>query len=155
MEYDDFACPTPDEYENLAKAYMQSLREKGFVFVSLEREEQKLLIDEVFDLMFKLRASYRLLGPFMGCDRFYKLNEEQIDTLRQMFDYHANRGFRVGWNKTKCLLNSISLENKLLIKMFMLAQKSEKYENLVALCFQRLRMSADLFEIGEITPNMC
>lgn len=133
---------------------MQSLRDRGFVFISLENESQKLLIDEVFDLLFKLRASYRMLGSFMGCDRFYKLNEEQIDILRQKFDYRANRGFRLGWNKTKCLLNCISLENKLLIKMFLLAQKSQEYESLVELCFQRLRMSADLFEIGEITPNL-
>lgn len=154
MEYDDFVCPTPDEYENLAKAYMQSLRDKGFVFVSLENESQKLLVDEVFDLLFKLRSSYRALGNFMGCDRFYKLNEEQIDALRQMFDYRTNRGFRLGWNKTKCLLNCISLENKLLIKMFLLAQKSQEYESLVGLCFQRLRMSADLFDMGDMTPSL-
>lgn len=148
MEYNDFACPTPDEYENLAKAYMQSLRDKGFVFISLENEAQKMLVDEVFDLLFKLRASYRALGSFMGSDKFYQLNEEQIEVLRDMFSYTHNRGFRIAWNKTKCFLNCISLENKLLIKMFLLAQKSQEYESLVGLCFQRLRMSADLYEMS-------
>ncbi len=150
MEYDDFVCPTPDEYEVLAKAYSDSLKEKGFIFVRLDNEGVNILIDEVFDLMFKLRASYRAIGNFMGCDKFYSLNEEQIDLLRSKFSYKQNRGFKVNWNKTKCFLNAISLENRLLIKLFLLAQKSDEYEFLVGLIFQRMRLSADLFEIGDV-----
>lgn len=150
MEYDDFVCPTPDEYEVLAKAYSDSLKEKGFIFVRLDNEGVNILIDEVFDLMFKLRASYRSIGNFMGCDKFYNLNEEQIDILRTKFNYKQNRGFKVNWNKTKCFLNAISLENRLLIKLFLLAQKSDEYEFLVGLIFQRMRLSADLFEIGDV-----
>ena len=83
MEYDDFACLKPDEYETLARAYASSLKEKGFIFVQLDSEGKEILIDEMFDLMFKLRASYRALGRFMGCDRFYALNEEQLALLRE------------------------------------------------------------------------
>lgn len=150
MEYNDFACPTPDEYEVLAKAYSNSLKEKGFVFVRLDNESVNVLVDEVFDLLFKLRASYRFLGSFMGADRFYDLNEEQIETMRNMFSYKQNRGFKMNWNKTKCFLNTVSLENRLLIKLFLLAQKSEEYDKLVGLCFQRLRMAADLYEVGDV-----
>ena len=150
MEYNDFVCPTPDEYEVLAKAYSDSLKEKGFVFVRLDNESVNVLVDEVFDLLFKLRASYRSLGSFMGADRFYDLNEEQIEVMRNMFSYKQNRGFKMSWNKTKCFLNTVSLENRLLIKLFLLAQKSDEYEKLVGLCFQRLRMSADLYEVGDV-----
>lgn len=150
MEYNDFCCPTPDEYEALAKAYSNSLKEKGFIFVHLEGESVRVLVDEVMDLMFKLRSSYRALGTFMGADKFYALNEEQIDYLRDMFDYKQNRAFKVNFNKTKNFVNCISLENRLLIKLFLLAQKSENYEKLVGLCFQRLRMAADLYEIGDV-----
>ncbi len=150
MEYDDFVCPTPDEYEQLARAYSNSLKEKGFVFVRLDSEAVNVLVDEVFDLLFKLRSSYRMLGNFMGSDRFYSLNEEQIETMRNLFDYKQNRGFKLNWNKTKCFLNAISLENRLLIKLFLLAQKSDEYEKLIGLCFQRLRMSADLYEVGDV-----
>ncbi len=150
MEYNDFVCPTPDEYEVLAKAYSDSLKEKGFVFVRLDNESVNVLVDEVFDLLFKLRASYRSLGSFMGADRFYDLNEEQIEVMRNMFSYKQNRGFKMSWNKTKCFLNTVSLENRLLIKLFLLAQKSEEYEKLMGLCFQRLRMAADLYEVGDV-----
>ncbi len=150
MEYNDFACMSPDEYENLAKAYSNSLKEKGFVFVRLDTEATNVLVDEVFDLLFKLRAIYRSLGNFMGANKFYELNEEQIDVMRNLFSYKQNRGFRITWNKTKAFVGSISLESRLLIKMFLLAQKSDEYEKLVGLCFQRLRMSADLYEIGDV-----
>ncbi len=150
MEYNDFTVMSPDDYEVLAKAYSDSLKEKGFIFVRLDNEGEKILIDEVFDLLFKLRASYRVLGKFMGADKFYKLNEEQLELLRKKFDYKHNRGFRVNWNKTKCFLNSVSLENKLSIKMFLLAQKSDEFEFLVGLIFQRMRLSADLYEINNI-----
>lgn len=150
MEYDDFVCPTPDEYEQLARAYSNSLKQKGFVFVRLDSEGTSVLVDEVFDLMFKLRATYRALGNFMGSDKFYSLNEEQIEVMRGMFSYKQNRGFKMNWNKTKCFLNGISLENRLLIKMFLLAQKSDEYEKLIGLCFQRLRLAADLYEIGDV-----
>ncbi len=150
MNYDDFACLKPDEYEVLAKAYSNSLKEKGFIFVRLDTEGTEVLIDEVFDLMFKLRSSYRLLGRFMGADRFYALNEEQLSLLREKFNYRQNRGFQIRWNRTKCFLNSVSLENRLLIKMFLLAQKSDEFEFLVGLIFQRMRLSADLYDVGDI-----
>ncbi len=150
MDYDDFVCPTPDEYEILAKAYSNSLKEKGFVFVRLDTESVNVLVDEVFDLLFKLRATYRSLGSFMGSDKFYALNEEQIKKLRELFSYKQNRGFKMNWNKTKCFLNGVSLENRLLIKLFLLAQKSDEYQELISLCFQRLRLSADLYEVGEV-----
>lgn len=154
MEYDDFACLKPDEYETLARAYASSLKEKGFIFVQLDSEGKEILIDEMFDLMFKLRASYRALGRFMGCDRFYALNEEQLALLREKFDYKQNRGFQMRWNKTKCFLNTISLENRLLIKIFLLAQKSDEFEFLVGLIFQRMRMSADLYDVGQVMSAM-
>lgn len=150
MEYDDFVCPTPDEYQALAKAYSNSLKQKGFVFISLDNESKNILIDEVFDLMFKLRSSYRMLGNFMGSDKFYALNEEQLETLRELFSYKQNRSFKINWNKTKCFINAIGLENRLLIKLFLLAQKGEEYEKLIGLCFQRLRLAADLYEVGDI-----
>ena len=66
MEYDDFVCPTPDEYEQLARAYSNSLKQKGFVFVRLDSEGTSVLVDEVFEVMLKLRATYRALGNMMG-----------------------------------------------------------------------------------------
>ncbi len=150
MEYEDFAFLSPNEYEQLAKAYSNALKEKGFIFVRLDEEGVSNLVDETFDLMFKLRSTYRSLGTFMGSDKFYALNEEQIETMRKMFSYKQNRGFRLSPNKTKAFINAISLENRLVMKLFLLAQKSEEYERLVSLCFQRMRMSSDLYDVGEV-----
>ena len=82
MEYNDEAMPSIENIEAMAKAYNASLKEKGFVFINLEEEGKNLLISEVFDILFKLRASYRYLKRFLGSDKLLSLTEHNIDYLR-------------------------------------------------------------------------
>lgn len=154
MEYNDELHPTPDEYEKLARAYSASLKDKGFVFIRLDMEDYNFLLDEIFDIMFKLRASYRALNKFLESDRFNDLNEEQIAKLRELFDYKKNRGFRIRSDKTKTLLNCISLESKLIMKLNQLAQKCDYFEEISKLCAERLRLSAEIYQIeGLFLPD--
>lgn len=154
MEYNDELIPTPENYEKMAKAYSNALKEKGFVFIRLSNEDFCFLIDEIFDILFKLRSSYRYLKGFMGSDKFLELNEEQIEELRDIFSYSKNRAFQIRTNKTKCFLNTVSLETRLILKLNELAQKSEYFEKLSSIASKRLLLSTELYSIEGIFNNL-
>lgn len=147
MEYNDSKIPTLEDYEKLAKAYAESLKDKGFVFIRLDNENYNFLLDEVFDILFKLRATYRFLGTFLEANQFLELTNGHIEKLRNLFDYKKNRGFRIRGDRTKAFLNSVSLENRLIIKLNSLAQKSDFFNELSQLCLERLHMSAENYKI--------
>lgn len=139
MEYNDEELPTLDSIAEMAKAYSFSLREKVFVFINLEAEGKNLLINEVFDILFKLRSSYRHLGSFLESSVMLSITEKHIDKLREFFDVEENRGFFVTTNQTKCFLNSISLENTLSIKLLLLSQKCDYNEEILSMIIERAR----------------
>ena len=154
MEYDDELKPTPQMYAEMAKAYSATLKEQGFVFIRLSAEDYNFLVDEVFDLLFKLRSSYRFLKGFMESNRFFNLNEDQINNLRTMFKYTKNRAFQIRTNKTKCFINSIALENRLILKLNELAQKSDFYEEISLFISQRLSLTSEAYSIEGIFNSM-
>ena len=154
MEYDDEKLPSLEVMPELAKAYSNSLKEQGFVFIKLSNEEYSFLIDEVFDTLFKLRSSYKFLNNFMESKKLYNLNEEQIDILRDLFSYKTNRAFQVKTNRTKCFINTFSLEFKLVLKLNELAYKSEKIEEISKILNKRLQILAENYEIYGIFNNL-
>ena len=153
MQYDDELRPSPENFAEMAKAYSDSLKEQGFVFIKLTNEDYNFLIDEVFELLFKLRASYRYLRGFMGCDKFALLNENQIDFLRTLFKYSKNRGFQIRTNKTKCFINTFALESRLILKLNELAQKSEYFQELSTLVNSRLTLAQENYLIEGVFNN--
>lgn len=140
MEYHDDAMPSLNIVEEMARAYNLSLKQKGFVFVNLEEEGKNFLISEIFDLLFKLRASYRHLNNFLGLSSMLSLTEENIDHMRNLFDIEENKGYFVSTNQTKCFLNVIALEKILTIKLLLLSQKCEYGEELIAVIIERSKM---------------
>lgn len=154
MEYNDEQFPTQENYEKMARAYTSTLQHQGFVFVRLQDENLTFLIDEVFETLFKLRASYRQLGTFLDSNKFLDLTNNQIEELRDMFNYSKNRGFQIRVNKTKCFLNTISLEAKLLLKLNELAQKSEQFEKLSKLANDRLLLIIENYTIHGTFANI-
>ena len=154
MEYDDEKLPSLDAMAEIAKAYSNNLKQQGFVFVKLSDEEFSFLIEEVFDLLFKLRSSYRALNGFMGSQKLYELNEMQINELRNLFQYKTNRAFQVKTNKTKCFINTFSLECKLILKLNDLAYKSEQVEKISKLLNQRLTFLSENYEIYGVFSNL-
>lgn len=154
MVYEDNLSPTPEEYEKMAKLYSNNLKEKGFVFVNMFDEDYSLLLDEIFDLLFKLRASYRFLNGFLESDQFLDLTEKQIDNLRNMFGYTKNRGVRLQTNITKCLINTISLEGVLTLKLLELAKKSGHLQQILKIIKDRLNLSFENYRIEGIFNNL-
>lgn len=154
MEYDDEKLPSLDSMSQIAKAYSNNLKEQGFVFIKLSDEEYSFLIEDVFDTMFKLRSSYRFLNGFMGSKSLYDLNEEQIDVLRELFSYKKNRSFQVKTNKTKCFINTFSLECKLVLKLNELAYKGEKIHEISKILNKRLMLLSENYEVFGVFNNL-
>ena len=102
MEYNDEALISTDSIEEMARAYNLSLKEKGFIFINLEEEGKTILIDEIFEILFKLRASYRFLRNFLDSQKMLELTENQINELRSLFNVENNRGYVIKANQTKC-----------------------------------------------------
>ena len=140
MEYNDEMLPTMKNFEEMARAYNFSLKQKGFVFISLEEEGKNLLVDEVFDLLFRLRASYRFLGSFLDSNIMLNITEEHLLKLRELFMVENNKGYFIRTNQTKCFLNSIALENTLCIKLLLLAQKCEFGQEILSLIIEREKL---------------
>ena len=126
---------------------------RGFVFVNLEEEGKNLLVSEVFDILFKLRASYRYLKNFLGSSKMLTLTDENIDYLRSLFDVEDNRGYYISTNQTKCFLNAIALENLLNIKLLLLSQKCEHGEKLVLLIVERAKKLSQNLVIENAISN--
>ena len=135
--YNDDGLSTPENFEKMAREYAEKLKDEGFKFFP-SKVHIDFLLDEVFEILFKLRSSYRFLRGFLGSENFLELTETQIDKLRKIFSYNKNRGFRVRVNSTKCLLNSISLESELILKINLLAQNCDYLDELSNLINARL-----------------
>ena len=139
MEYNDEATPSLSHIEDMAKAYNVALKNKGFVFINLEEEGKQLLLEEVLTLLFKLRSSYRTMGNFMNSNEMLALTEHHIDKLRFLFNAELNRGYFVTTHKTKCFLNSIALENMLLLKLLLFSQKCEFGNEILSIIIERTK----------------
>ena len=154
MNYNDEASPTLENFENMARAYSEKIKNEGFVFINLNDQDYSFLLEEVFDILFKLRASYRFLNGFLGSNLFLDLTEEQIKDLRDLFDYTKNRGFRVQTNNTKCFLNTVSLESKLILKLGDLAKKSDHFSAISSIINKRLVLIANNYQVDGIFNNL-
>ncbi len=138
MKYYDDEIASCESFEKMARSYSASLKEQGFLFIKLENEEFRYLVDEVFELFFKLKSSYGFMKKFMNSEEMNNLTEEQIEDLRSIFNFQKNKAFKIKTNLTKCFLNTLSLECELLYKLNLLAHKSEKISELSSLASDRL-----------------
>jgi len=150
MDYNDEKLPTITIIEEMAKAYNFSLKERGFVFVNLEEEGKSLLIEEILTLLFKLRASYRAMGGFLDSTSMLTLTEKHIDKLRYLFNNEQNKGYLVTTNKTKCFLNSIALENMLLMKLLLLSQKCDYGNEIISIMIERTKFISENLVVESI-----
>ena len=118
MEYNDEQLLSPKEYEQLAKAYSLDMKKRDFAFVRLDKTDNTPLLKEIFETMNLIKSSLLALGNFLGTGALYTLNEQQIQNLELLFGVeHEPFPCHVGRDKTKCFLNYLSLESKLLQKL--------------------------------------
>ena len=154
MEYNDEAVADFKIYEQMAKEYHLSLKEKGFVFFNLEDEGKNLLVEEVFDILSKLKASYKFLGSFFDSQNMLALTNEDIEILSKIFScQHSSNIYISNNNKTKCFVNSIALENELILKLLFLSQKCEHGKELMKIIIKRTKYISKNLSIPYLMNN--
>lgn len=123
--YDDELLP--ENFEQMAKAYSKSLKNKGFVFIRLEEEEYNLLVGEIFVLLAKMLACLDHLQNEINSDKLRCALEDAQAALCKKFNKKPYK-FRCMEDKNTTFLSLISLENMLIIKLMLLAIKSGELE---------------------------
>ncbi|MDE6583737.1 MAG: hypothetical protein K2K31_03730 [Clostridia bacterium] len=138
-EYNDEMMP--DNFETLAKAYSKSLKNKGFVFISLEEEEFRLLLGEILVIIAKMQACLKKLDKTMDSGLLKERLCEAQKLLCEKFDYKKPHKMKCVENENKAFLNLISLENLLILKTMLLSVKSGELE----LCNQIITAISSVF----------
>ena len=122
--YDDELLP--DNFEKMAKAYSQSLKDKGFVFVRLKEEEFNFLVDETLVIIAKMKACLKSLSKQVDSKILFDRLCEAENSLCMAFSNKKTHKFKcVNENAFLCL---VALENLLILKLMLLSVKSEEFE---------------------------
>ena len=85
MKYDDEKLLSIEEYEVMAKAYSQALKDKGFIFVQIDGRDNEEIIAETFNLLIKIKSLLFHLGNFLNTGHLYSLNERHIKIFQTMY----------------------------------------------------------------------
>ena len=137
--YDDELMP--DNFEQIAKAYSKSLKEKGFIFVNLEEEEFQLLLSEIFVIFEKMKACLKNLEKsFESKFLIEKINLAQKQ-LSTRFGKNKSFSYCCVEDEVHAFLSLVSLYGTLVIKLMMLSVKSGELE----LCNQIIASISGVF----------
>lgn len=118
----------PDSYEEIAKAYSKSLKNKGFVFIRLEEEEFNLLLSEIYVLMEKMLACIVKLQPLLDAHKLEEKLCDAINTLQDKFGKIKLQHFECVEEENLTFLSMVAIENTLNIKLMLLSVKSGELE---------------------------
>lgn len=139
QEYNDEMMP--DDFENLAKAYAKSLKNKGFVFISLQEEEFHLLLGEILVIIAKMQACLQKLDNVLDSGLLKERLSKAQQLLCEKFDYKKPHKMKCVEKENVAFLNLISLENLLILKIMLLSVKSGELE----LCNQIVTAISSVF----------
>ena len=149
MNYNDEKLLSIDEYEVMAKAYSAHLRDKGFIFIQVDSEENNELIAEVNELFAQIKSSLFFLGNFLGTGRLYTLTDRQIKLFQTIYpDCTQANSYKIRGDKTKCFLNMIALESTLISKLLTLSENSPFFKQIDTMIRERLYVCGEIYKIN-------
>lgn len=125
-EYNDELLPS--SFEQIARAYSKSLKNKGFVFIRLEEEEFNLLLGEVFVLIAKMKACLKRLKDFLDSKRLHQNLDNAERLLQEKFGNKKPHKFNCVEDENNAFLSLVSIENTLVLKLMILSVKSGELE---------------------------
>ncbi len=148
MKYDDEQILTLQDYEIMAKAYANALKSKGFIFVQVDDEQFKEVVEETFDYFAQAKSCLLILGGFLNTSPIYSLNERQLKKLRVIFDYEKPlKSYKFRYDKTYCFLKFLGLEVRILKNLIYLKDKSNFENELNKLIEDRLITLSNVFSV--------
>lgn len=146
MQYNDEQILSCSSYEVIAKAYANAMKEKGFIFVQVDNEKNRMLIDETFSTLSKIKSCLFFMGGFLGTGKLYSLNERQIKKLEIIFDTQlAPNKYIFKPDKTATLLELIGHEAHLIKNLITLATQSSFEHEIMKIIDERLALTQEIF----------
>ena len=147
MNYNDDKILSIEEYEAMAKAYSDALKEKGFMFVNIDNRKNEELIDNIFSQLAKIKTNLFYMGGFLNTSQFYSLNERQIKKMRIIFDYDQPiNTLAMNRDKTINFLNFISNEAILLKQLIKISSQSNFENEIINIVNDRLNLLGEIFK---------
>ena len=125
-EYDDTLLP--QNFEEMARAYSRSLKDKGFVFIKLQDEEFSLLVGEIMVLFAKMRACLEKLSKLFDSKKLKMRLDEYETILQEKFPNKKPHTLTCVANENVAFLSLVSIENTLTLKLMSLSVKSGELE---------------------------
>ena len=124
MNYNDEELLSPNKYEEMANAYANALKQKGFMIVAIDDDKNAVFVKNIFELLAKIKLCLFKLGGFLNTSQMYSLTNRQIKKIEIMFDSALPEASFPFFDKTKCFLNYISLECELIKNLIALKEQS-------------------------------
>ena len=138
--YNDEQILSINEYEAMAKAYAQILRDKGFRIVCSATPSAQL-VDSIFLHLAKIKCHLFALGGFLGTSPLYSLNERQLNKLCVVFDREKPPIEKASTaDKTKNFLSYLSNEFALLQELLTVAEQTSFEQEVKNILNQRLSL---------------
>lgn len=118
----------PESFEEIARSYSKAIKTKKFVFVNLEKEEFNFLVSEVLVLLSKMQACLSHLKKYVECEFLEKTLCDASSLISKKFNKKLPHKFKCVANENSAFLCLVGLENTLILKLMLLALKSEEVE---------------------------
>lgn len=143
MEYDDFLLA--EDYGQIAKAYFQNMKEKGYAFVRLDDQEQKRkeYAQRLVDTLTLTTNDYKKIMPYLKLaekqflNQLFSLTQAQCESLKRMYDVQSQN-----LCQKKDIKKVVSNEAKILCDMLELLflEQDEKFAIIKNMIFERLQI---------------
>ncbi len=138
-----------ENFEEVARAYAKSLKNKGFVFIKLQQEDFSMLLDEISIIFGKLLASFEILSQKIDCNIILNETQKEYRHFRKLFDYQSVHKFSSDMNYSQTFLAVFALENLLNQKILLLAQKSGEITFCHKVIDSRAKIYAESFDTDD------
>ncbi|MBR1890571.1 MAG: hypothetical protein IJ817_02660 [Clostridia bacterium] len=152
-EYNDSLMP--ESFEEMAKAYSRSLKNKGFVFVKLEDEEFEMLVGEILVMFEKMRSCLFNLSSHIDSQKLLSRIDNFEEQLMTKYGKKKPHRFKCVVNKNLSFLTLVSIENVLLLKLMSLSTKSGDIELCNDIMVGVASVFAEAFSLEGFVPISC
>lgn len=149
MEYNDEQLLSCSNYEIMARAYANAMKEKGFMLVQVDNEKNRELIDDTFETLSRIKSCLFFLGGFLGTGRMYSLNERQVKKMEVIFDREtAHNKYLFRQDKTKAFIEFVGDEAHLIKNLIALSSQSSFENDILKIINDRLSLLSEIFKIS-------